>query len=113
KRKHLDIASVNSALLLQLNGDTVQTAHLSAGGVYAWPLYAKKTGAFLLGKKLSPEVVFEASEILLSEIAPISDIRGSKEYKSLLLRQLFLTHFTEMFPQQFTSDVLLSKIMAS
>ena len=26
------------------------------------------------------------------EIAPISDVRGSKEYKRLLLRQLFLAH---------------------
>jgi xanthine dehydrogenase small subunit len=27
------------------------------------------------------------------EIAPISDARGTKEYKRLLLRQLFLAHF--------------------
>ncbi len=112
KRQHLDIASVNSAMLLQLNGDTVETIYLSAGGVYAWPFYAEKTVEFIRGKKLSPELVFEATEVLLSEIAPISDIRGSKEYKSLLLRQLFLTHFVEMFPQQFTPEVLFSKIMA-
>ena len=28
-----------------------------------------------------------------TEIAPISDARGTKEYKRLLLRQLFLAHF--------------------
>ena len=99
-------------MLLQLKGDVVETVHLSAGGVFAWPFYAEKTAAFIRGKKLSPELVSEAAEVLLSEIAPISDIRGSKEYKSLLLRQLFLTHFTEMFPQQFTPEVLFSKIMA-
>ena len=34
-----------------------------------------------------------------TEIAPISDIRGSAEYKKLLLRQLIQAHFYEMFPQ--------------
>jgi xanthine dehydrogenase small subunit len=112
KRQHLDIASVNSAMLLKVQGDVIQKVHLSAGGVFAWPFYAEKTVAFLMGKKLTPELVFEAAGILLTEIAPISDIRGSKEYKSLLLRQLFVAHFTKMFPQTFTPDVVLSKITA-
>jgi len=113
KRQHLDIASVNSAMLLQMAGETIQTVHLSAGGIFAWPFYAQKTVDFLTGKKLSLEIVFEAAEVLLSEIAPISDIRGSKEYKSLLLRQLFFAHFATMLPHQFTPDILFSKMMAS
>ena len=113
KRQHLDIASVNSAMLVQLEGDTIQNVHLSAGGVFAWPFYAEKTVNFLKGKKIIPDLIFEAAEILSSEIAPISDIRGSKAYKSLLLKQLFFAHFTEMFPKQFTPDVLISKMMAS
>jgi len=113
KRQHLDIASVNSAMLLELKNDVIETVHLSAGGVFAWPFYAEKTVDFLTGKKLSTETVFEAAGVLLSEIAPISDIRGSKEYKSLLLRQLFFAHFAAMFPHQFTPDILFSKLMAS
>ncbi len=113
KRQYLDIASVNSAILLQLDGDTIQEVHLSAGGVFAWPFYAKKTVGFLKGRTLTPELIKDAAKVLTSEVAPISDIRGSKEYKSLLLRQLFFVHFAEMFPKQFTPDVLFFKIMAS
>lgn len=113
KRQHLDIASVNSAMLLQLDGDTIQEVHLSAGGVFAWPFYAEKTVAFLKGRTLTPELIKDTAEVLASEVSPISDIRGSKEYKSLLLRQLFFVHFAEMFPKQFTPDVLFFKIMAS
>jgi xanthine dehydrogenase small subunit len=113
KRQYLDIASVNSAILLQLDGDTIQEVHLSAGGVFAWPFYAEKTVDFLKGKTLTPELIKDATEVLTSEVAPISDIRGSKEYKRLLLRRLFFVHFAEMFPKQFTPDVLFSKIMAS
>ncbi len=113
KRQYLDIASVNSAMLLQLDDDTIKEVHLSAGGVFAWPFYAEKTVSFLKGKTLTPELIKDAAAVLTSEVAPISDIRGSKEYKSLLLRQLFFVHFAEMFPKQFTPDVLFSKIMAS
>jgi xanthine dehydrogenase small subunit len=112
KRQHLDIASVNSAILIEKEGNIMTKVHLSAGGVYPWPFYAEKTSTFLTGKELSVDGIFEAVEILLSEIAPISDVRGSKAYKSLLLRQLFLTHFAGMFPEDFTPELLFSKLMA-
>ena len=113
KRQHLDIASVNSAMMLQVENDIIREVHLSAGGVFAWPFYAEKTVEFLKGKKLIPDLVLEAAEVLSSEIAPISDIRGSKDYKRLLLRQLFFAHFAEMLTKQFTPEVLFSKIMVS
>ena len=112
KRKHLDIASVNSALSIQMDGQVIKKIHLSAGGVYAWPFYAEKTVRFLTGNKLTEENIAEAAGILLSEIAPISDIRGSKTYKSLLLRQLFFAHFYELFPETFSDKVLYSKILS-
>lgn len=113
KRQHLDIASVNSAMMLQVEGDIIREMHLSAGGVFAWPFYAEKTVNFMKEKKPTPDLVLEAAEVLSAEIAPISDIRGSKDYKRLLLRQLFFVHFAEMLPNLFTPEVLFSKITAS
>ncbi len=110
KRQHLDIASVNSALLIRVEGDTIVEAHLSAGGVFAFPFYAKSTVEFLKGKVLDIETILAAAAVLQNEIAPISDIRGSKEYKSLLLRQLFFTHFVTLFPERISIDFLLEKI---
>jgi xanthine dehydrogenase small subunit len=34
-----------------------------------------------------------------NEISPISDVRGSAEYKKLLLNQLIKAHFLKLFPQ--------------
>jgi xanthine dehydrogenase iron-sulfur cluster and FAD-binding subunit A len=34
-----------------------------------------------------------AADIINTEIQPISDARGTAEYKRLLLRQLFIAHF--------------------
>jgi len=93
KRTHLDIASVNSALLLEMDGDIINSAGLSAGGVGPVPMFLKRSSAFLEGKELSMSLVEELIAIARTEISPISDARGSKEYKSLLLGQLIKAHF--------------------
>ena len=96
KRTHLDIASVNTACQMQLNNDgVIESIHLSAGGVAPFPKYLKDTCSFLTGKKITADILKEAIEIINNEVAPISDARGTKEYKRLLLRQLFLAHFVK------------------
>jgi xanthine dehydrogenase small subunit len=108
KRTHLDIASVNSALLITIENDRIQKCRVSLGGVSPIPLYAEKCSSFLEGNTLSPSVVAEAASVLDKEIAPISDVRGSKEYKRLLARQLFFAHFLELFPKSFSLPELIA-----
>jgi len=100
RRTHLDIASVNSAMQLCVTGDIITECHLSAGGVSPVPLYLEKTRLFLTGRPVSADVVLQANAIMQEEIAPISDARGSAEYKRLLLRQLLLAHFLKLFPER-------------
>lgn len=99
KRTHLDIASVNSAVKLSIANNVITDIRISAGGVAAFPLFLAKTSAFLIGKELSEELITEANELLQTEIAPISDARGTAEYKRLLLSQLIKAHFIKLFPQ--------------
>jgi xanthine dehydrogenase small subunit len=108
KRTHLDIASVNSAINIVYYNSAIQAADISIGGVAAIPKYLEKTVDFLLGKAISPETIKEAQTILQSEIAPISDIRGSAKYKRLLARQLFYAHFIRLFPRQIQLKDLIS-----
>ncbi|WP_431133865.1 FAD binding domain-containing protein [Psychroserpens mesophilus] len=102
KRTHLDIASVNSAIHIYSENNLILEAHVSLGGVAAIPKYLHETSTFLKGKKLSSETILKASDLLQNEISPISDVRGTSDYKRLLGRQLFFAHFTELFPKQFT-----------
>jgi xanthine dehydrogenase small subunit len=97
KRTYLDIASVNTAISLKISGEQIEHAHVSTGGVFATPLYLRKTSVFLSGKEISVKIINEAAAILQTEIAPISDVRGTAEYKRLLARQLFTAHFVELF----------------
>jgi xanthine dehydrogenase small subunit len=46
-------------------------------------------------------------EISQAEISPISDARGTKEYKRLLLGQLIKAHFVTLFPEMATEKLLL------
>jgi xanthine dehydrogenase small subunit len=95
KRTHLDIASVNSAISVTMNGSVIEKAGISAGGVGPVPMYLQKTSNFLIGKKLNEQTINEAIEIMKTEISPISDARGTKEYKTFLLGQLIKAHFME------------------
>ena len=114
KRTFLDIASANTAISLKLyesgppvpeilrsdiaeDPPKIMNAHVSAGGVAPIPLYLRKTSAFLIDKDVSGETINLAIEIIQDEISPISDVRGSEDYKRLLLGQLFRSHFVEMF----------------
>lgn len=98
KRTHLDIASVNSAISLKTEGEIITGAGISAGGVGPVPMYLTKTSSFLNNKKITEEMIDEAIEIAQSEISPISDARGSEDYKRLLLSQLIKAHFITLFP---------------
>lgn len=107
KRQHLDIASVNTALLMTLGNGIITEARCAMGGVAPIPKYLRETSRFLEGRPLSAKTVREAVAILQTEIAPISDVRGTVEYKSLLARQLFFAHFVELFPQTIKLEDLL------
>jgi len=119
KRTYLDIATANTAISLELEPRlgqawvppaltnaaqtaslvefTIANAHVSAGGVSPIPLYLKETSAYLRGKEINEETITAANEIMQSEISPISDVRGTEQYKRLLLHQLFRAHFVEIF----------------
>jgi xanthine dehydrogenase small subunit len=93
KRTNLDIASVNSAICLTMQGDIIQDARISAGGVAPVPKLLDKTNAFLKDKSVNDTTIAEAIAIAQTEISPISDARGTADYKRLLLGQLIKAHF--------------------
>ena len=109
KRTCLDIASVNSACSIRCTGDTIGDAHFSMGGVAPIPLYLHQTSQALRGRTLDLETAFEAVRISQQEIAPITDVRGSAEYKRLLARQLLIAHFVTLFPDRFTAEAFYAE----
>lgn len=108
KRKCLDIASVNSAIRIRTDGDVIQEVGLAIGGVAPVPLFMKNTSRYLIGKSISKEILTAAVEVAQKEISPISDVRGSAEYKRMLVRQLLISHFCKLFPEYLKMGELIS-----
>jgi len=97
KRVTLDIASVNSAISLRVERGVIADVRLAAGGVAPIPLALVAAQAFLEGREVSATTARGAADVAASEIRPISDVRGSADYKARLLRRLILAHFQVLF----------------
>ena len=106
RRRSQDIASVNAAIALEMQGEKITAARVAAGGVAPVPLFLAAASAFLSGKTVAAAVVRDAAAIAGKEIAPISDVRGSAAYKQKLLRRLLCAHFLELFPDAFAPGEL-------
>jgi xanthine dehydrogenase small subunit len=99
KRTHLDIASVNSAISLIMDGAMIIDAGIAAGGVGPVPAFLEKSSTFLKGKIINAAVIEALIETVQTEISPISDTRGTATYKRFLLSQLIRAHFIILFPE--------------
>jgi len=111
KRTWLDIASVNSAIKIEVKADTVLSANISAGGVGPIPTLLRATNDFLKGKTISTTLIREAISIAQTEISPISDARGTAAYKRFLLGQLIKAHFLTVFPKHELENLLEESIV--
>jgi len=86
-RKQMDIAVVGVAVLLTLtDGDRIERARVALGAVAPTPIRARKAEAVLEGNTASGALFAQAAEIAASEASPISDIRGSAEFRRHLVR---------------------------
>lgn len=99
KRRALDIASVNLAFTFRQNGEArLQEVGIAVGGVAPVPLVLLRCEALLEGQKLDFDLCRRLFALAQDEIAPISDVRGSADYKRLLVRQLLIAQLTRHFP---------------
>ncbi|MEW8959805.1 MAG: xanthine dehydrogenase family protein subunit M [Moorella sp. (in: firmicutes)] len=83
-RKAMAISLANIGVVLQVNEDTITQARIALGALAPTPLRARETEKYLCGKRLNDEVMAEASQIIKTEIKPISDVRASQAYRQYL-----------------------------
>jgi carbon-monoxide dehydrogenase medium subunit len=76
-RNEMDIAVVNVATNLQLEGDTVVAARIGMGAVAATPLFVETAAQALVGKPLNDESIDAAANASRDMATPIDDMRGS------------------------------------
>lgn len=96
KRKHLDISAFTAAFRISLDGDTISNIAVAYGGVAAVVKRMPELEKFLKGKPFTLDTFYLAGEVALDEITPISDVRGSKEFRNQLGRNILIKFFHEV-----------------
>lgn len=89
-RKAMDIAVVGVAALLVLEaGDSVcREARIALGAVASTPIRVPQAEELLKGHVLSPSLLRQAAAAAASSARPISDVRGSAEYRRQMVEVL-------------------------
>ncbi len=82
------LAVAGVAVAVEMEKDVIKDARIVLGAVHITPKRATEAEKFLKGKKVSDAVLAEAGNIACTECKPISDIRGSAEYRQNLVQVL-------------------------
>jgi len=85
-RKQMDIAVVGVAVALTLASGRIERARVALGAVAPMPVRAGRAEAQLEGEPLSDECLARATDAAVEECSPISDVRGSAEFRRHIVR---------------------------
>jgi xanthine dehydrogenase small subunit len=101
RRKDLDISAFTAAIWMRRaapGSDTIADARLAFGGVGPVILRLPKTESFLRGKTLTEATAREAGGIARDEVTPITDVRGSADYRRQLAENILRKLQAELMP---------------
>lgn len=97
KRGTDDISIVAAAFCIDLDAtNTIVHARLAYGGVAATPARAREVETWLVGKPWQLTTVQDAKTRLKDAFSPLTDVRGSAAYRTLLVANLFEKFFVDM-----------------
>jgi xanthine dehydrogenase small subunit len=100
RRKDLDISAFTAAIRLTLDGDRITRVTIAYGGVAPTVIRLPRTEAFLTGKSGSLDIFEQAGRIARAEIKPISDVRGSADYRLQLAENIMAKFWYEVFGER-------------
>ena len=88
-RQEMDIAVVGVGSVVTLGqGDRCTAARICLGAVAPTPVRAKAAEAALIDRDLTPEAIEAAADAAVKDATPISDQRGTAEYRKHLVKVL-------------------------
>lgn len=97
KRGTDDISIVAAAFTIDLDANhQIVHARLAYGGVAATPIRAIAVEQSLIGQSWSHSTIQTAKATLKTIFSPLTDLRGSAEYRKLLVANLFEKFYIEM-----------------
>lgn len=95
RRKDLDISTATLAIYLEMQDGKVSNSRIAAGGVGPTIKRLSQAEGILTGQKLTESLLRQAGKAAVGEIAPITDVRASREYRLQLIENLFHKFYFE------------------
>ena len=83
-----DIALVNAAALVVMEGKICRKCRVAFGAVAPVPLRLKGAEKIVEGEEIGPALLDRVAEMAEKEISPISDVRSTDEYRRVMSRIL-------------------------
>lgn len=90
KRNGVDIASVNSVSRISISKDKIVTWEIAIGGIAPTIIYQKLPEVAV---ETSVDEIKKMAKNIAVKFSPISDVRGSSEFRSLLIEGHIVKHF--------------------
>lgn len=97
QRRDLDISCVNSSFIFQAKDKHLENVKIAYGGVGPKALRLIDVEKALEGQLLTPALVDKAKKLISQTITPISDLRGSADFRSQMALDLFEQFVQENF----------------
>ena len=76
-----DIAIVNAAALLVMEGKLCRKCRLAVGAVAPAPLGLEKIEKLVEGEQIVPDLLDRVEEMVQQSVEPITDVRSTAEYR--------------------------------
>lgn len=83
-----DYPTVSISLVLAMDGATCSYARVAVGSCGPVPVHEDAADQRLIGSSLGNTDIAEAAQILVDAASPVDDVRGSAEYRRLLIPRL-------------------------
>ena len=98
KRKALIIATITLALVVEMDEDnkTVKDVRTCLGSVAPTPIEIKEIREKMIGKKFNQLDFNQLGQIVEDKISPIDDIRGTKEYRKDVAKEIMINALEEI-----------------
>jgi carbon-monoxide dehydrogenase medium subunit len=84
-RTHGDYATISISLVLAMTGDKCTYARIAVGSAGPTPIHLDEADALLTGSVLTEERINEAARLLVDASDPVDDVRGSSEYRRMII----------------------------
>ncbi|MCF6327175.1 MAG: xanthine dehydrogenase small subunit [Devosiaceae bacterium] len=95
KRRDEDISTLCGAFKVRLKGGKVEQIIIAFGGMAAIPKRAKTVEGALIGAEWSRQNIGLAAKLMEEDFSPLSDVRGSAQYRSLVAKNLLKRFYLE------------------